>query len=420
MRELLLFIILLVIVRLTLRLRRRSTQHQPNVAKTDNTPAALQPIKTQARPVWQTQLRTVLVFTRLSTRRFFRDRLAQFFTVLFPLIFLFVFGSLSKGSGNVTFSVALINQSPSSFARTVAGQIESSKTFKVDKTATTVSVAEAKMGKSQLDGIIILPPNFGTMSPGQHYPSGQAKVLYDETQSGTGQTLTTVLQGNFNRLNAKFVSVQQPFSAVGQQLNQKNLTSFDYTFSGLLGFSIIGIGIFGPVNVFPELKKQGILRRLHTTPLHVWQYFLSTMFSQAITGIFSIIIQFIVAIEVFHLKIDGNYLEILIFVILSIFMILGLGLAIGGWAKNERQAAPLSNIVVFPMLFLSGTFFPRFLMPEWLQTITNYLPLTPVIDGLRFLTTEGKNLWQIGPQLGLIAVWFVVIYAIAFRVFKWE
>jgi ABC-2 type transport system permease protein len=59
-------------------------------------------------------------------------------------------------------------------------------------------------------------------------------------------------------------------------------------------------------------------------------------------------------------------------------------------------------------------------MPEWLQAVTNYLPLTPVIDGLRMLTTEGKNLLQIGPQLGLVALWMLIIYAIAFKVFRWE
>jgi ABC-2 type transport system permease protein len=144
------------------------------------------------------------------------------------------------------------------------------------------------------------------------------------------------------------------------------------------------------------------------------------MFSQAATGVVSIAIQFLVAITVFHLTINGSYPEILIFTIISIFMILGIGLAIGGWAKNERQAAPLSNIIVFPMLFLSGTFFPRFLMPEWLQNITAYLPLTPVIDGLRLLTTEGKHLIDLGPQFAIIGVWFVLIYALAFRVFKWE
>jgi len=366
------------------------------------------------------QLRTVLVFTKLSTKRFFRDRLAQFFSIIFPLIFLFVFGSFSSGNKNISFNVALLNQSHSSFATGFTIQIKHNKTFKVDDSVMTLADAKDKMSKSQIDGIIILEPGFGDVQKGQPYPSGQAEVLYSHTQSGTGQTLTTVLQGAFDKVNSKFIPVQQLFVVTGHELNAKSLTAFDYTFSGLLGFSIIGLGIFGPINVFPELKKQGVLRRLHTTPLKTWQYFLATMFSQSLTGIIGIAVQFIVAIKVFHLKVYGDYPEIILFTILSIFMILGIGLAIGGWAKNERQAAPLSNIVVFPMLFLSGTFFPRFLMPHWLQAITTYLPLTPVIDGLRLLTTEGRHLWQIGPQLGLIALWAIIIYAIAFRVFRWE
>jgi len=368
----------------------------------------------------QQQLRTVLVFTKLSTRRFFRDRLAQFFSIIFPLIFLFVFGSFSSGNNNVSFKVALLSQSHSSFATSFEHQIDSSKTFKVDDSVTTLAQAKDKISKSQIDGIIVLQDDFGAIKPGQHYPSGQINVLYNHTQSGTGQTLTQVLQSVIDKANQHFIQVPQPFTVTGQEINAKSLTAFDYTFSGLLGFSIIGLGIFGPVNVFPELKKQGVLRRLHTTPLKTWQYFLATMFSQSVTGIIGIAVQFLVAIKIFHLKIYGDYPEIILFTIFSIFMILGIGLAVGGWAKNERQAAPLSNIVVFPMLFLSGTFFPRFLMPHWLQSITTYLPLTPVIDGLRLLTTEGNHLWQIGSQIGLIAILFIIVYAIAFRVFRWE
>lgn len=367
------------------------------------------------------QLYTVAVFTKLSTRRFFRDRLAQFFSILFPLIFLFVFGSFSSGNNNVSFKVALLDQSHTQFSQQFVKQLESGKSsFEVQKDITTMNQAQDKMSKSQIDGIIVLPDDFGAVKQGQNYPTGQLELLYNQNSSGTGQTMASVLQGTFNEINNKLTGMQPPLTVNSHTLNEKSLTAFDYTFAGLLGFSIIGLGIFGPVNVFPELKKQGILRRLHTTPLRTWQYFMATMFSQAITGIIAIAIQFAVAIKFFHLKVDGNYIEILIFTIFSIFMILGIGLAIGGWAKNERQAAPLSNIVVFPMLFLSGTFFPRFLMPQWLQGITNFLPLTPVIDGLRLLTTEGKNLIDLGPQIGLMAVWFVIIYAIAFRVFKWE
>ena len=129
---------------------------------------------------------------------------------------------------------------------------------------------------------------------------------------------------------------------------------------------------------------------------------------------------FVVAISAFNLQMVGNWLELSVFLVFSIIMILGIGLAIGGWAKNERQVAPLANIIVFPMMFLSGTFLPRFLMPEWVQTISGFLPLTPVIDGIRLIANEGKHFIDILPQIGLIGAWMIVIYLVAFKVFRWE
>ncbi len=372
-------------------------------------------------------LYTVATFTKLNARRFFRDRLAIFFSVLFPLIFLFVLGAISGGNSSPTFRVALINRSNTEFSKQFAGDLKNSKLLKIDTKITTEDEATNQMGKGQLDATIILPTSFGTVADvtsaggsSTSYPTGKAEVRYTQNNAQAGQGLATALQGQFVGLNQKFTGVAPPLTVSSVQTNQKSLKPFDYTFAGLLGFAIVGMGIFGPINVFPELKKQGILRRLHTTPLKVWQYFLATMISQAAIGLISLSAMFAVAILVFHLKVVGNYLEIIPFVVFGIISILGIGLAIGGWARNERQAAPLSNIVVFPMLFLSGTFFPRFLMPEWLQNISNYLPLTPIIEGIRQLSTQGAHLTELGPQLGLMAIWTIVIYAIAFRVFRWE
>ena len=364
-------------------------------------------------------LYTVWVFTRLNTRRFFRDRLAIFFGILFPLIFLFVFGGISGHDSSPSFKVAVVNQSSSAFSKQFVDELNKSSVIKVDQNVHNEAQANDLMGKGQIDATIVLPASFG--HPGNKgYPTGQAEVVYTQNNVSAGVGLATALQGQFVQLNQKFTGTAPPLTVTTHQTNQRRLRSFDYTFAGLLGFAIIGMGIFGPINVFPELKKQGILRRLHTTPLKVWQYFMSTMISQAVIGLVSLAVMFIVAILVFHLKVVGNYFEIILFIIFSIITILGIGLAIGGWAKNERQAAPLSNIVVFPMMFLSGTFFPRFAMPEWLQHLSAFLPLTPIIDGLRMIITEGKHLSQIGPQLGLMAIWVVVIYIIAFRVFRWE
>jgi len=363
---------------------------------------------------------TVMTFVKINTRRFFRDRLALFFSIVFPVIFLFVFGSLNSGSSDVSFRVAVLNQSSSSFAKTFVDNAKKSDIFKISSDVTTMDKAKDLMDKSQLDATIVLPKDFGTVKSGQQIPSGNAQVIYTENSSQSGTALVSVLESEFKGINAKLVATQTPFTVQGKQLNEQSLSAFDYTFAGLLGFSIIGMGIFGPVNVFPELKKMGILRRLSTTPLKVWQYFLSTMIGQAIIGLIALAVMFAIAITVFHLKIVGNPFELALFLVIGIITILGIGLALGGWAKNERQAAPLSNIIVFPMMFLSGTFFPRFLMPDWLQNLSGYLPLTPIIDGIRLIATEGKHLWEIGPQLGLIGIWLVVIYVIAFRVFRWE
>ncbi len=365
-------------------------------------------------------LYTVWVFFRINTRRFFRDKLAIFFTVVFPLIFLFVFGGLNGGNDGPSFKVALLNQSDTSFAKNFVKSTTDGKLLKVDKEVTNLDEAKAKMSRSEIDAAIVLPKDFGEVKKGDKYPSGQAEVIYTQNNQQSATALTSILGEQFKAINGKFVTTVTPFSVKGTQLNEKSLSSFDYTFAGLLGFAIIGMGIFGPVNVFPELKKMGILRRLSTTPLRVWQYFLSTMLGQLVIGLLSLAIMFAVAIIVFHLEVVGNYFELALFLMFGITMILGIGLALGGWAKNERQAAPLSNIVVFPMMFLSGTFFPRFLMPEWLQTASSFLPLTPVIDGIRLIATEGKHLVDILPQVGLIGAWMVIIYLIAFKVFRWE
>jgi ABC-2 type transport system permease protein len=58
-------------------------------------------------------------------------------------------------------------------------------------------------------------------------------------------------------------------------------------------------------------------------------------------------------------------------------------------------------------------------MPEGLQKVTAYIPLTPIIDGLRLILTEGKTILELGPQLAIIGGWTVVIYLIAFKVFRW-
>lgn len=362
----------------------------------------------------------VITFAKIDVRRLFRDKVGIFFVFIFPLIFLVIFGSIFRSDGDVSFRVALLNESKTEFAQQFAKEIEGNDVFNVDDEITSLDGAKEKMNRGQLEATIILPEDFGKQVEGKPFPGGQAQVLYDQSNQQAGQTLGSVMEAVFKDINQGIVPSEQPFSVKTESTATKGLTQFDYTFSGILGFTLLSLGIFGPTTVFPRLKQKGVLRRYHTTTLKVWQYFTGNVISNGIIGLLAVTFMFIAAVLFFDLSMRGNYFVLGSVILLGVTMLFGIGLALGGWAKNENQAAPLAQLVTLPMMFLSGVFFPTFLMPELLQSITRFIPLTPLIDSIRLVITEGASYADLGPQFAVMAGWTVAIYLIAFKVFRWE
>lgn len=363
-------------------------------------------------------IQSVLALAKAYQLRFFRDKTAMFFVFLFPLLFLFVFGSLNSGSGDISFKIALLNHSDSTFAKDFVTQSEQSKTLKINKEITDFDNARELMGRGEIDTIIELPKEFGVPNE-QGVPSGNMVVYYQEGSPQSGQTIAAVMEDALNGINKELGHPEAPLGVEEKPTTTNNLKPFDYVFSGLLGFTLLSLGIFGLANSMPAEKKTGAFKRLRASPITAAQLVYANLLHYLLIGLVSVVLMIIVALLVFNFDMRGDWLQLGVFVILGIIMMFGFGLAIGGWANNENQSAALSNLVSFPLMFLSGVFFPRYLMPTWLQDITTYLPLTPVVDGLRMIMTEGKTLIDLAPQLGLIGIWIVVIYFIAIKVFRW-
>ncbi len=374
----------------------------------------------------------VFTFARIDVKRLFRDKVGIFFVFAFPLIFLVVFGSIFSGNNTVSFRVAVINEADNEFANEFAARVfpsdedkkndeaKAESPFKVDQEVTTLDQAKEKMNRGQIEATIILPAEFGQVQPGESYPSGELLVSYDQNNQSAGATMASVLGDILKEVNQELVPTVEPFTVKAESTATQGLTQFDYTFSGILGFTLLSLGIFGPTTVFPRLKQRGVLRRYQTTTLKVWQYFVGNVLSNGFIGLLAAALMFVSAVIFFDLNMRGSYLNLIVVILLGVTMLFGIGLAIGGWAKNENQAAPLAQIATLPMMFLSGVFFPTFLMPELLQNITKFIPLTPVVDSVRMVITENASLIDIGPQLLVMAVWTVVIYIVAFKVFSWE
>lgn len=361
---------------------------------------------------------TIYRLAQTLTKAFFRDKVALFFTFVFPLIFLLVFGALNRNDSGVSFDIAIINQSKSEFATRFVD--ESSKSdFVKKKDVSSLDEAKELMSRGELDTILVLPEDFGNVNE-KAQPTGKAVVYYSPSSEQTGKTFASIIDGLLGDIGADITQQKPLFSVEQRSTDTKGLSSFDYVFAGLLGFSILSLGFFGPTNSLPSMKKTGALRRLRTTPLRTSQFVLGNAVNYLLIGIMTTAFLFVVGTLVFDFKMQGDYLSLAVLTAVGTLLMFGFGLAVGGWAKNENQAAPLTNLVAFPMMFLSGVFFPRFLMPEWLQTVSGFLPLTPLIDGIRHVIVEGQTILSLAPQLGLMAIWTIVIYSIAFRVFRWE
>lgn len=364
------------------------------------------------------KISTVIVLTKYFTKRFFRDKVALFFTFLFPLIFLIIFGFIFGGNNEVKFNVAVINNGDNLFAATFVENLSKNEVFKI-KDVESFDEAKELVGRGELDAIIELDKDFGKIND-KNIPSGQLKTFYDQGDGQLIATFSAVLQGTLDEINRQLVPRTDPISLTVIPIQTSNLSSFDYTFAGLVGFSILSLGVFTMSEGFTGDKKSGALRRIKVAPIRTWQLIIATAANRVFVGLISIALLFVTALIVFDFEMRGDYLNFIIFCIISTICMFGFGMAIAGWAKDATQAAPLTQIVAVPMMFLSGVFFPVFLMPEWLQSITAYIPLTPIVEGLRLILTEGKTIFELGSQLLIIAVWTVIIYVIAFRVFRWE
>jgi len=364
-------------------------------------------------------MKAILIYAIIMLKRFLRDPVYLFFMFAFPLIFLFIFGTIFGNGSNVSFNVAIINHADNDFTKTFVEELSKNEALDLKQNITNLEDAKGQMSRGELDSIIEIPENFGEPNA-QHLPTGNLNVYYDEGAPQAGQTIASIMSVALDNINVGMTGQQPLFSVEQKSIGATGLSQFDYTFAGLLSYVLMTMGIYMLSQQLPSEKKAGSLRRIKATPFKPWQLMTSLTLVYLILTLLSAALMVVVGIVMFDFQMHGSWLALAVFSIISTLTMIGFGAVVAGAARNSNQATMASQLIAFPMMFLSGVFFPRFLMPDWLQGITNWIPLTPVGDGIRYITTESATLVTVWPQFLMIAGWGIVAYIVAFRVFKWE
>ncbi len=355
--------------------------------------------------------------TVASTKMYFRNKAAIFFTMFVPIAFIGVFGLLSTSSGS-SLTLDVTNNSPSQLSHGVVDALKNIKAFKV--TETTQADSTDKLGKGKIDLQVVIPESFGQPGADGRIAPSQIETYYNQAKPQNGQTANLILGQVISGINAKISGTPQIVSlkAVGVQTN--NLGAIDFLLPGILAISIMQLGIFSVAFAFVSLKTTGALKRIQATPTHPANFIIAQAVTRLIIGVLQVLILTGMGMWLFNFHLVGNPFEFLGVALLGVLLFLAFGFAVAGYAKDENAAAPIANLVTFPMLFLSGTFFPRDAFPAWLNTITNYFPLTYLADALRRIANEGAHLSALVPDLLGMTIWGIIMFIVAVRVFRWE
>ncbi len=355
--------------------------------------------------------------TIASLKMYFRNVTAVFFTMFIPIILVIIFGLLNSGDNTGSIHIALTNNSKTEVAQNFEKSLKEIKAFKIDDVGE--QDARDQLGKGKIDLQVVIPTDFGAVAASGLKPSTVASY-YNQGKPGSGQTAGLIIGQVMSQYNAKITNAPQIFALKNTGIKTNNLNYIDFLLPGIIAMTIMQLGIFSVAFAFISFKTSGALRRMQATPLHPINFIGAQSVTRLIIGVAQVLILLGIGVFAFNMHLIGSLFNMISMSLIGIVTFLAFGFAIAGWAKDENQAAPVANLISFPMLFLSGTFFPRESFPEYLQKITNVLPLTYLADGLRRIANEGATLWMVrGDILGLV-IWAIIAFIIAVRVFKWE
>lgn len=361
-------------------------------------------------------MKTFNILLMANAKQFIREKAALFWTFLFPIFFILIFGAVfSGGMDNVSFNVGLVIEDDSAIARNMSDVFGQVTAFKM------TSGQRADELKALEDGdrraVIVVNSGFGeNIAQGQ---MADIDVYYDPTQTSSSQILLPIIQrviDNFDRA----LSGSTPLIQINEEtLQSYNLRAIDYLVPGILAMALMQLGLFAVAPIVVD-RENKVLKRLGATPLKRSTMIISTVVFNLIVAMIQAALIIIVARLVFDVPMLGNWFYLIGFIILGTLTFLAMGYMLSAFAKNQQTLMPLIMFVQFPMMFLSGIFFPLEMMPGFMRPIMDAMPLTYLGDSIRQIMVESSAMHSHLINIGVLGGWFVVCLILAVRFFKWE
>jgi ABC-2 type transport system permease protein len=359
----------------------------------------------------------IAAYLKIFGRTYVRNRVGLFFALIFPIILILLFGAIFSNTNGVVVDLYVQNLDHGSNASLAFVEaLNRTGEFSVTMVAPSAGNLSAWLVANGDTQGLVLPSGFGA-----NYTAHRAVdvVLYtDPAQAATAGAVQGAIGGVVSGFNLHAAGGSPLVGVTSLNVGSQTYSYVDYLIPGLIGFSILVSPMFAMVNLSSQYKKQKLFRELSLTPLTRGEWLLASITWFVLLVFVSTGIMLLLGRAVFNAVVDPTWLT-LPFLVLGPVMFVSLGLLLGTVSKSPESAAVVGNLITFPMMFLSGTFFPVSLFPPYLQTVAHVMPLYYVIDGLNETMIFG-NLHLALVDLAVVGLLAGIFFVAATRAFRWQ
>jgi ABC-2 type transport system permease protein len=338
---------------------------------------------------------------------FRRDRGALFFTIALPLLFLVIIGGLFAKQSTPRSkvleigSVSVIDQMPADMRAGFHKSLAITRIGDRDAALEKVKKGDYAAALEQSGDQVVI-----------HFSAA------DQVKSGAAQGQ---VEGLVQAANQAASGQAPKYSLRAEQVEDESLKAIQYITPGLLGWALAAAGMFGASTTLVTWRTKGILRRLRLSPVSIRTVFAARVAVSLGTALVQTVLFIGVAtLPFFGLRLSHYWWMAIPMVLCGVLAFLAIGMLIGAWAKTQESAQAVSQMLVLPMAFLGGSFFPLDQAPRWLRVVTEIFPLRHLNDGMLKVIARGAGPASVLPQMGILLGFALVATAAAVRVFRWE
>jgi ABC-2 type transport system permease protein len=362
-------------------------------------------------------LRRVGAYFPAFAKGYVRNPLGLFFALIFPVILILIFGAVFSNSGTspVPLTVQnLDNNSPASVAFLQA--LNSTGAVSVSMAPPSAGNLSSYLSSHDLSAGLEIPAGFGADLV-NHTPV-RLLVFTNPSSGSEAGIVQGAVQGVANGENLHLAGGSALVTPVNLNVGSQVYSYIDYLVPGLIGFSVLVSPMFSMVNVSSTWKRDKLFRQLSLTPLTRAEWLTATILWYILLAFISTVLMLLIGRVLFGAHVTLTLLT-LPFLVVGPILFVSIGLLAGTVSNTPESAAVLGNIITFPMMFLSGTFFPVSLFPSWLVPVAHVLPLYYVIDGLSNAMVF-NNPSAVYPDLLVVLILAVIFFVVATRLFSWR